>query len=114
MHGAPHTYHDGYPPEALADWANTVRRHDEAGRDVWVFFDNDAERHAPLGRTRPRPARRPPSDPERLPPAPARRPRPRVRRPDGSGRCARRARCPRAWPRGSGRRVAVPPLPGGP
>ncbi|PYY37105.1 MULTISPECIES: DUF72 domain-containing protein [unclassified Curtobacterium] len=47
LHGAPHTYHDGYPPEALADWASTVRRHDEAGRDVWVFFDNDAERHAP-------------------------------------------------------------------
>ncbi|PZE63705.1 DUF72 domain-containing protein [Curtobacterium sp. MCBD17_021] len=47
LHGAPHTYHDGYTPEALSAWADTVRGHVDAGRDVWVYFDNDAERHAP-------------------------------------------------------------------
>ncbi|WIB25266.1 DUF72 domain-containing protein [Curtobacterium sp. MCSS17_015] len=55
LHGAPHTYHDGYTPEALSAWADTVRGHVGAGRDVWVYFDNDAERHAPwdaLGLTR--------------------------------------------------------------
>jgi len=47
LHGAPRTYHDGYDREALTSWADTVRHHDTAGRDVWVFFDNDAEQHAP-------------------------------------------------------------------
>ncbi|WP_258368654.1 DUF72 domain-containing protein [Curtobacterium sp. MCBD17_030] len=47
LHGAPHTYHDGYGREALLTWADTVRHHVTAGRDVWVYFDNDAERHAP-------------------------------------------------------------------
>jgi uncharacterized protein YecE (DUF72 family) len=47
LHGAPHTYHDGYGREALVGWADTVRHHVSAGRDVWVYFDNDAERHAP-------------------------------------------------------------------
>ncbi|PZF54951.1 DUF72 domain-containing protein [Curtobacterium sp. MCSS17_008] len=47
LHGAPRTYHDGYSPQALGAWARTVRRHVDAGRDVWVFFDNDAEQHAP-------------------------------------------------------------------
>lgn len=47
LHGAPRTYHDGYSPQALTAWRTTIRRHVDAGRDVWVFFDNDAERHAP-------------------------------------------------------------------
>jgi uncharacterized protein YecE (DUF72 family) len=47
LHGAPHTYHDGYGREALLGWADTVRDHVAAGRDVWVYFDDDAERHAP-------------------------------------------------------------------
>lgn len=47
LHGAPRTYHDGYSPQALGGWATTVLEHAEAGRDVYVYFDNDAERHAP-------------------------------------------------------------------
>ena len=47
LHGAPRTYHDGYSPQALGGWARVVREHVDAGRDVWVYFDNDAERHAP-------------------------------------------------------------------
>ena len=47
LHGAPRTYHDGYSPRALGGWATTVLEHAEAGRDVYVYFDNDAERHAP-------------------------------------------------------------------
>lgn len=47
LHGAPRTYHDGYSPQALGRWANTVVAHLDAGRDTYVYFDNDAERHAP-------------------------------------------------------------------
>ena len=47
LHGAPRTYHDGYSPQALGRWASTVLDHDDAGRDTYVYFDNDAERHAP-------------------------------------------------------------------
>ncbi|MGN6409529.1 MAG: DUF72 domain-containing protein [Curtobacterium sp.] len=47
LHGAPRTYHDGYSPQALGRWATTVVEHLDAGRDAYVYFDNDAERHAP-------------------------------------------------------------------
>ena len=47
LHGAPRTYHDGYSAQALGRWATTVLEHERAGRDTYVFFDNDAERHAP-------------------------------------------------------------------
>ncbi|MBT2501636.1 DUF72 domain-containing protein [Curtobacterium sp. ISL-83] len=47
LHGAPHTYHDGYSEGALEAWAATIAEHVRAGRQVWVYFDNDAERHAP-------------------------------------------------------------------
>lgn len=47
LHGAPRTYHDGYSPQALGRWATTVLEHVDAGRDTYVYFDNDAERHAP-------------------------------------------------------------------
>ncbi|OII12388.1 hypothetical protein BIU96_16595 [Curtobacterium sp. MCBA15_008] len=47
LHGAPRTYHDGYSPQALGRWASTVLDHVDAGRDTYVYFDNDAERHAP-------------------------------------------------------------------
>ncbi|MGN8050850.1 DUF72 domain-containing protein [Curtobacterium sp. 22159] len=47
LHGAPRTYHDGYSAQALGRWASTVVGHLEAGRDTYVYFDNDAERHAP-------------------------------------------------------------------
>ncbi|WP_420368048.1 DUF72 domain-containing protein [Curtobacterium sp. L1-20] len=47
LHGAPRTYHDGYSPQALGRWATTVLGHVDAGRDTYVYFDNDAEQHAP-------------------------------------------------------------------
>ncbi|WFR66453.1 DUF72 domain-containing protein [Curtobacterium flaccumfaciens] len=47
LHGAPRTYHDGYSPQALGRWATTVAGHVAAGRHTFVYFDNDAERHAP-------------------------------------------------------------------
>jgi len=47
LHGAPRTYHDGYSPQALGGWASTVVDHLVAGRSTYVYFDNDAERHAP-------------------------------------------------------------------
>jgi uncharacterized protein YecE (DUF72 family) len=47
LHGAPRTYHDGYSPQALGGWASTVVEHVDAGRDTYVYFDNDAEQHAP-------------------------------------------------------------------
>jgi uncharacterized protein YecE (DUF72 family) len=47
LHGAPRTYHDGYSAQALGAWATTVLAHLDAGRDTFVYFDNDAERHAP-------------------------------------------------------------------
>lgn len=47
LHGAPRVYFDGYSPQALGVWASRVARHVHEGRDVYVYFDNDAERHAP-------------------------------------------------------------------
>lgn len=65
LHGAPATYESGYAGAALARWCRRARRwrdggepHDAAritdlepprrkGRDVWVFFDNDAAVRAP-------------------------------------------------------------------
>jgi len=65
LHGAPRTYHDGYSPQALGRWASTVLDHVDAGRDTYVYFDNDAERHAPwdaLALQRIIDHRRPPGD----------------------------------------------------
>ncbi|WP_066519845.1 DUF72 domain-containing protein [Curtobacterium ammoniigenes] len=47
LHGAPRVYADGYSPQALGVWASRIAAHIRAGRDVFVYFDNDAERHAP-------------------------------------------------------------------
>jgi uncharacterized protein YecE (DUF72 family) len=47
LHGAPNVYHDGYSAQALARWATRIEEHVDAGRDVVVYFDNDAELHAP-------------------------------------------------------------------
>ncbi|MDX1567646.1 MAG: DUF72 domain-containing protein [Longimicrobiales bacterium] len=65
LHGAPETYHSGYGDEELDGWAGKIRcwavgeePEDAAriteraapsrkGRDVYVYFDNDAEGHAP-------------------------------------------------------------------
>jgi uncharacterized protein YecE (DUF72 family) len=65
LHGDTELYTSGYPPQALDDWAAKVRAWragealtgeftvaaavpaEPAGRDVFVYFDNDAKVHAP-------------------------------------------------------------------
>jgi uncharacterized protein YecE (DUF72 family) len=66
LHGADELYVSGYTAAALDDWARRIRRwhagesptgertvaapmpHRPGGRDVYVYFDNDAKVHAPF------------------------------------------------------------------
>jgi uncharacterized protein YecE (DUF72 family) len=66
LHGDIELYTSGYPPDALDVWAEKVRawragdaptgeftvapaaRREPAGRDVFVYFDNDVKVHAPF------------------------------------------------------------------
>jgi uncharacterized protein YecE (DUF72 family) len=48
LHGDEELYASGYGPDALAHWADKVRRWDAAGLDVFVYFDNDIKVHAPF------------------------------------------------------------------
>jgi uncharacterized protein YecE (DUF72 family) len=48
LHGDKVLYTSGYDDAALDTWANWVRRHLVAGRDVFVYFDNDAKVRAPV------------------------------------------------------------------
>lgn len=43
LHGAPRTYASAYGPAKLAGWARRIADWRDAGRDVLVYFDNDAE-----------------------------------------------------------------------
>ncbi|MGN6869887.1 MAG: DUF72 domain-containing protein [Solirubrobacteraceae bacterium] len=47
LHGADELYVSGYSDEKLDDWAAYVCGIAETGRDVFVYFDNDAKVHAP-------------------------------------------------------------------
>jgi uncharacterized protein YecE (DUF72 family) len=47
LHGDAELYTSGYSPEALDVWAARVRQWRDEGRDVVVYFDNDAKVHAP-------------------------------------------------------------------
>jgi Uncharacterized conserved protein len=47
LHGYGELYAGGYPPAALDEWAGRVRGWRAEGRDVHVYFDNDAKVHAP-------------------------------------------------------------------
>lgn len=47
LHGDTHLYVSGYSETALASWAERIRRW-RRGRDVFVYFDNDAKVHAPF------------------------------------------------------------------
>ncbi len=47
LHGADELYASGYTAEALDGWAAKVRAWCAAGRDAFVYFDNDAKVHAP-------------------------------------------------------------------
>jgi uncharacterized protein YecE (DUF72 family) len=47
LHGADELYTSGYTDEALARWAEKVRRWLASDLDVFVYFDNDAKVRAP-------------------------------------------------------------------
>ncbi|MFC5287804.1 DUF72 domain-containing protein [Actinokineospora guangxiensis] len=46
LHGDEDVYSSGYPAKALDDWARKIRAWRRSG-DVYAYFDNDAEGHAP-------------------------------------------------------------------
>lgn len=43
LHGAPRTYASAYGPRKLSDWADRIEGWQAEGRNVFVYFDNDAE-----------------------------------------------------------------------
>ncbi|GIL40487.1 DUF72 domain-containing protein [Roseiterribacter gracilis] len=47
LHGGEETYVSGYDDKQLREWARWVRRASKDGRDVFVYFDNDAKVRAP-------------------------------------------------------------------
>jgi uncharacterized protein YecE (DUF72 family) len=47
LHGDVKIYTSGYTNQALAGWARRIRAWDKAGRDVYVYFDNDVKVKAP-------------------------------------------------------------------
>lgn len=47
LHGDTELYASGYSDAALDGWADWVRGHLDAGRDAYVYFDNDARGRAP-------------------------------------------------------------------
>lgn len=48
LHGDKELYTSGYDDEGLDRWEAWVRAHLEAGRDVFVYFDNDVKVRAPF------------------------------------------------------------------
>jgi uncharacterized protein YecE (DUF72 family) len=48
LHGDKILYESGYDDEALDMWAARVERWRDAGRDVYVYFDNDIKVRAPI------------------------------------------------------------------
>jgi uncharacterized protein YecE (DUF72 family) len=47
LHGSRLLYGSQYTDEELATWATRVRAWSAAGRDVYVYFDNDRHAYAP-------------------------------------------------------------------
>lgn len=47
LHGHTELYASGYSSRSLDQWASRCREWADAGRDVYVYFDNDARGHAP-------------------------------------------------------------------
>jgi len=47
LHGAPRTYVSRYSDDALKGWACRIAAWRDERRSVYVYFDNDAEGHAP-------------------------------------------------------------------
>lgn len=52
LHGSQQLYASGYTDDELAWWAERIRRWSDGGRDVYVYFDNDAKVHAPFDAVR--------------------------------------------------------------
>ncbi|MGQ0653369.1 MAG: DUF72 domain-containing protein [Betaproteobacteria bacterium] len=48
LHGDVKIYTSGYTPRALDEWARRIRAWSRAGKDVYVYFDNDVKVHAPF------------------------------------------------------------------
>ena len=48
LHGDKELYVSGYTDEAIDAWAAMIRTFAGDGRDVYVYFDNDAKVHAPF------------------------------------------------------------------
>jgi uncharacterized protein YecE (DUF72 family) len=48
LHGDIRIYTSGYTSRALAQWARRIRAWDAAGKDVYVYFDNDVKVKAPF------------------------------------------------------------------
>lgn len=48
LHGSRQLYASSYTDEELAEWAAKLDRWRSAGRDVYVYFDNDMKTHAPF------------------------------------------------------------------
>jgi uncharacterized protein YecE (DUF72 family) len=48
LHGSQELYASGYTDAELDAWAEKIARWRGAGRDVYVYFDNDAKVHAPF------------------------------------------------------------------
>jgi uncharacterized protein YecE (DUF72 family) len=47
LHGSGARYGGRYPDAVLDEWAARLRRWTDAGRDAWVYFNNDIGGHAP-------------------------------------------------------------------
>jgi uncharacterized protein YecE (DUF72 family) len=47
LHGDVELYASGYSDEALERWAGKIRKWARAGRDIYVYFDNDIKVRAP-------------------------------------------------------------------
>jgi uncharacterized protein YecE (DUF72 family) len=52
LHGSQELYVSGYTDEELDDWAAKIAAWRASGRDVYVYFDNDAKVHAPFDAAR--------------------------------------------------------------
>ena len=48
LHGSRLLYESSYTDEELDEWARKIAKWKRAGRDVYVYFDNDMKTHAPF------------------------------------------------------------------
>ena len=48
LHGSQELYASGYTDAELDEWAGKIQSWRQGGRDVYVYFDNDAKVHAPF------------------------------------------------------------------